>query len=303
MRLSAHEQDVNRYYDLYTESTYLQGWDPEHLHLGLFDAARDREYEQRPELALADRKAAVRRMTAQVVESAMIRDADVVLDAGCGVGGTVMFAAGAYDCKVIGLNLNKMQLGIAMQRAAERGLGRRVRFQVCDCSEALPVADESVDVILTIESACHYSNRRRFIAECARVLRPGGRLAATDLMAADGLSPEDRQRYIRPFEAAWFLSDIESPVSYRRLLNQAGLRVTHMDLFGNAIRPNGYIMRIGWRAISSLSAERTLNRHEIASAERFQTLFEALLGGKAQLGHFVAEKPQEGAPPPFPPNR
>ncbi len=296
MGLSAHEQDVNRYYDQYTESTYLRGWDPEHLHLGLFDAAGDREYDQKPELALAHRKAAVSRMTAHVVESAMVRDADVVVDAGCGVGGTVMFVAGEYDCKVIGLNLNEMQLGMATRRAEERGLGRRVTFQVCDCSEALPIADESVDVILTIESACHYSNRKRFIAECARVLRPGGRLAATDLVAADGLSPADRQRYVQPFEAAWFLSDIESPASYRRLLNQAGLRVTHMELFGNAIRPNGYIMRIGWRALSSLSAQRELNRHEIASAERFQTLCEAMLTGKAQLGHFVAEKPQNGSP-------
>jgi len=41
MGLSPHERDVNRYYDHYTQSTYLQGWDPEHLHLGLFDPARE----------------------------------------------------------------------------------------------------------------------------------------------------------------------------------------------------------------------------------------------------------------------
>jgi tocopherol O-methyltransferase len=300
MGLSAHERDVNRYYDLYTESTYLQGWDPEHLHLGIFDPARDSEYDRSPELALSHRQAAVRLMTAHVVGSARIRSADVVLDAGCGVGGTALFVAGAYDCQVIGLNLNEMQLRIAAQRAVERGLGRRATFQVCDCSEALPITDESVDVILNIESACHYSNRKRFLAECGRVLRPGGRLAATDPMAADGLSPADRKRYIQPFEAAWFLHDIESLASYRRLLNQAGLRVTHAELFGKAIRPNGYIMRIGGQAISSLSARRALNRHEIASAERFRTLGEALLTGKAMLGHYVAEKPLDRFPTPSP---
>jgi len=291
MGLSDHEQDVNRYYDQYTESTYLQGWDPEHLHLGLFDPAREAEYAGRQELALADRAAAVRRMTAQVVESAGIRKGDVVLDAGCGVGGTVLFAASAHDCKVVGLNLNRMQLGIAAQRAAERGLGHKLAFPVGDCSMALPLADESVDVILTIESACHYSNRKRFYAECVRVLRPGGRLAATDLMAADGLSPAHRKRFVRSIEAAWFLFDIENPASYRSLLGQAGLRLTRMDLFGTNLRPNGYIMQLGWQAISSLRAVRPLTPREIASAQRFQTMGQGLLDGTVQLGHFVAEKP------------
>jgi len=295
MELSAHEQDVNRYYDLYTESTYLEGWDPEHLHLGIFDAATDREYDQNPGLALAHRKAAVRRMSMHVIESALIDGADVVLDAGSGVGGTAMLVAATYGCTVIGLNLNRKQIDLASRRTQERGLERQVTYQFCDCSQALPIPDESVNVILNIESACHYSNRRRFIAECARVLRPGGRLAATDLMAADDLSPEERVRYIQPVEAAWFLSDIESMVSYRRLLEEAGLDVIHAEHFEDVIRPNAYIMRAGHRAIAAYRAQRALSQHEIASEERFRTMSEALLNSKAKLGHYVAEKPQHGS--------
>jgi cyclopropane fatty-acyl-phospholipid synthase-like methyltransferase len=298
MPSSAHEQDVNRYYDRTTETTYLGGWDPEHLHLGLFESARDPEYARRPQLALAERRAAVLRMTAHVVESAGIRETDVVLDAGCGVGGTTLFAAQVCGCRLVGLNLNRMQLGIARQRAAEHGLQPRALFAGGDCSLALPLADESVDAILTIESACHYSDRARFYAECRRILRPGGRLAATDLMAADGLSPAERQRSVRPFEAAWVLYDIESPLSFRRMLEQAGLHLTRMELFGTTIRPNGYIMRLGWEVLSSLRAERPLDPDETASAERFRTLSEVLLEGIVGLGHFVAEKPRLGDPRP-----
>ncbi len=294
MELSSHEQDVNRYYDEATVSTYLEGWDPEHLHLGLFDAATDREYDQDPGLALTHRKSAVRRMTMHVIESAGIDGADVVLDAGCGVGGTVILVAATYGCTVIGLNLNRMQIDIASRRTEERGLEGQVTYQVCDCSQALPVPDGSIDVILNLESACHYSNRSRFIAECARVLRPGGRLAATDLMAADGLSPAERVQYVHPVEAAWFLSEIETMVSYHRLLQQAGLDVIHAEHFEVAIRPNAYIMRTGHRAIAAQRALRTLSQHEISSEERFRTMSEALLNGKARLGHYVAEKPQQG---------
>lgn len=299
MDLSAHEQDVDRYYDEYTESTYLEGWDPEHLHLGIFDAATDREYDQDPGLALAHRKSAVRRMTMHVIESARIDGADVVLDAGCGVGGTALLVAATFGCTVIGLNLNRKQIDIASRRTEDQGLAGQVTYQICDCSQALPLPDGSVDVILNIESACHYSNRSRFLVECARVLRPGGRLAATDLMAADGLSPADRVQHIRPVEAAWFLSDIESPTSYQRLLHQAGLAVIHSELFEDAIRPNAYIMLAGHRAIAAQRARRALSRHEIASEERFRTMSEALLTGKAMLGHYVAEKPQRGLRQPF----
>jgi SAM-dependent methyltransferase len=45
---------------------------------------------------------------------------------------------------------------------------------------ALPLADRSVDVVLSVEAISHYFDVERFIAECARVLRSGGKLVVSD---------------------------------------------------------------------------------------------------------------------------
>lgn len=191
-----------------------------------------------------------------------------------------------------GLNINEKQIGIARQRAQERGLDRLTAFQFCDCSQHLPFPDASVDVIINIESACHYADRPRFIAECARVLRSGGRLVAQDWMAADGLSEADRKRYIAPLEAARFLHRLDNLSSYRGLLQGAGLRVTKAELIKDGIRPNGYIMRMGYRTVTECGQRQTLTDYEIANRERFRTFSESLLGGSLKVGYYVAEKPR-----------
>ncbi|HET7009580.1 MAG TPA: methyltransferase domain-containing protein [Anaerolineales bacterium] len=289
LQLSPHEQAVDRYYDLSTEGFFLRGWDPEHLHWGVFEQAPLQAYEADPSLAFSHRHTAVRRMTEIVVGSARIRSNDLVVDAGCGVGGTAMFAASEFGCSVIGLNLNRKQLDIARTRAEAHGLAEKVSFQRWDCSQGLPFDDESVDVILNIESACHYSDRRGFIADCARVLRPEGRLAATDLMRVDNLSATDMERHIRPLEAAWFLFDIESLSSYRRLLAGAGLQVIEAEPIDRLL-PNAYILRALYQEMQRPEVQSTLAPFQRANQERLWTCSEAVIQGKATVGRYLASK-------------
>ena len=66
------------------------------------------------------------------------------------------------------------------RRADEAGLAHQVSFRPGNCALSLPLDDGAADVVVDIESARHYSDRRRFLHEAARVLRAGGRLVATD---------------------------------------------------------------------------------------------------------------------------
>jgi cyclopropane fatty-acyl-phospholipid synthase-like methyltransferase len=292
MALSAQARRVNEFYDATTEGFYLAGWDPEHIHLGIFDQGRDELLEHDPKQVILDRPAAVMRMTTLIVDGAGIAATDLVVDAGCGVGGTSLYAAERYGCTVVGLNINRRQIAIARRRARERGLTRQVSFKFCDCSVRLPFADGSVDAIVTIESACHYADRPRFLAECARVLRPGGRLVGQDWMGADTLSDADQRRYLAPLEAAWYLSDIDSLASYRAMLKSAGLKVRHAAHIEDGIRPNGYLMRLVYHWLLLNSTRRPLTDDERVIKERFRTFFEALLGGYLKVGEYVAQKPR-----------
>lgn len=290
-RLGAHARRVRDYYDVTTAGFYLEGWDPEHIHLGLFDGRRTSSYRRQPTRVLRDRPAAIRRMTSLIVEPARISRTDLVVDAGCGVGGTSFYVAERYGCSVVGLNIDRPQLSIARQRAVERRLGDRVTFRVCDCARELPFPDDSVDVIVNIESACHYRDRARFIAECARVLRPGGRLVAQDWMASEALGPRERRRYITPLEAAWFLWKLDSLSGYRVMLEAAGLRVRTAEAIGARVLANGYLMRLCYEVLRPMSTWRPPTAVAHDDLERFRTFSEALLGGSLTIGRYVALKP------------
>src|SRR5260221_943147 len=278
-RLSAHAQRVSDYYDASTAGFYLEGWDPEHIHLGLFDGRRTSRYRRHPWQTIAHRAAAVQRMTKLIVDEARISNADLVVDAGCGVGGTTLYLAERYGCRVVGLNINRLQLAIARRHASARGLTKQVTFRLCDCARELPFPDDSVDAIVNIESGCHYRDRAKFISECARVLRPGGRLVAQDWMASENLRPADRQRYIAPLEAAWLLWELDPLSGYRTMLEAAGLRVNVAEPIGGGILANGYFMRLGYGWLLFTQIERPLTLGEQANMERVRSFSQALLGG------------------------
>jgi SAM-dependent methyltransferase len=124
------------------------------------------------------------------VRHARLRRGDVVLDLGCGGGVDTLLAAQAVTPTgtAIGLDMTPEMVERARTHAAECGLAN---VQILEgLIEAIPLPDDSVDVVIS-NGVLNLSNRKsRVIAEIARVLRPGGRLAIADLVLTDRL-PED----------------------------------------------------------------------------------------------------------------
>ena len=224
MSASDRSNAAERYYDDNTPGIYLRGWNRDHIHFGLFEPGEC----PGPGEILADSEGlarAVTRMVEVIVEPAAIANDHHVLDAGCGVGGTAVHLARAIGCKVIGVNINRMQLEIARQKATDAGLEDRVDFLYADCSRNLPFADASIDVVVNIESACHYDDRSNFLREASRVLKPSGKIVAMDWMARDGLTAEEYDEYIVPLCRPFAVSGLESQSTYSEKLRGAGLEV------------------------------------------------------------------------------
>jgi ubiquinone/menaquinone biosynthesis C-methylase UbiE len=95
-----------------------------------------------------------------------------LLEVSCGRGGGlnafISAAPGVFNATGLDVAAN----AIASCRAAY-GEGDRLRFVEGSALE-LPFADESFDVVLNVEASNDYADRRRFLSEVARVLRPGG---------------------------------------------------------------------------------------------------------------------------------
>jgi SAM-dependent methyltransferase len=110
------------------------------------------------------------------------RSKPAVLDVGCG-GGHVTAAVAPLSESVIACDLTPAMLAQVEQLCAERGL-TNVQTQQADV-EALPFADQSFDVVVTRYSAHHWPNPQRGIAQCLRVLRPGGIFLLSDIVAPE----------------------------------------------------------------------------------------------------------------------
>jgi len=123
---------------------------------------------------------------------AELREGETVLDLGSGGGIDVILSARRVGPagRAYGLDMTDEMLQLARRNAAEAGIAN-VEF-VKGYIEDVPLSDGSVDVIISNCVINLSADKPRVFAEMARVLRPGGRIGVSDVVASDELTPVDR---------------------------------------------------------------------------------------------------------------
>ena len=234
------------------------------------------------------------RMIEAIVAPAAIGESCHVVDAGCGIGGTAIYLARTRGCTVTGVNLHRGQLEIARGKARDASLAHRIGFEYGNCSHHLPFAGDSIDVVVNIESACHYSDRGQFLREVCRILKPGGRIVAMDWLMRDGTSAEQYDRYIRPVCEHWALSGLESLSTYAGRLRGAGLTVLECAGFEGKDIGNLRLVENYSRVLKGLGFCGLLPARFLPVMHRFAALEKAWQSGCFELGRYCAAKPGGG---------
>jgi SAM-dependent methyltransferase len=118
---------------------------------------------------------AVRRLVRTLAED--LPTGGDILDVGNGLGAQdPLIAEVARPGSLTAVNITLTQLVAGRARLAEAGA-----LPVNADATRLPIREASIDGVISVEAAFHFSSRARFFAEVARVLRPGGVLAMSDV--------------------------------------------------------------------------------------------------------------------------
>lgn len=247
------------------------------------------------EIGVKSLSQALQRENQVLAKLAKIKKEDRVLDAGCGVGGSAIFLAKTFGCQIIGVTLSSHQVEMARKNAKKHGVEDLAAFKVMDFSKT-NFKNDYFDVVWAIESVCHSPDKKKFVKEACRILKPGGRLAV-----ADGFLTREPSRYslkekrlIDQWLRGWGVDFLESPGNFQGYLQSAGFKKISCSDKTKLVMPSAqrlyqyFFPAYLVTKVGELIGLR--NKIQTANVMSAYYQYQVLIQGLCQYGIFLAQK-------------
>ena len=286
-------QDIQQFYDA-SSGLWEQIWG-EHMHHGYYGRSGNNKVNRRQaQIDLIEELLA----WAGYTDKNSLTNPQNIIDVGCGIGGSSLYLAQKFDANVTGITLSPVQANRGTDRAKNAGLQEQVQFQVANALE-MPFPDNQFDLVWSLESGEHMPDKTQFLAECYRVLRPGGKLIlatwchrSTDSVA--GALTKDEKRHLAEIYRVYCLPHVISLPDYEAIAVKCGFKDLRADDWSNsvapfwdvvidsAIKPEAIIglFQSGWRTIEAALSLSLMSR----GYSRGLVKFGLLTATKSHLG-------------------
>lgn len=223
-------QRIQQFYDA-SSKLWEETWG-EHMHHGYY--GKGGTYRLNRRQAQID-------LIEELLYWAKVSSARNILDVGCGIGGSTLYLARKFDATACGISLSPVQVSRAKERAKVFGLEDKVRFELADALN-MPFADNSFDLVWSLESGEHMPDKTLFLQECYRVLQPGGTLILatwchrpTNSFA--GELTEDEKKHLREIYRVYCLPYVISLPEYEEIARNCGFKNIRADDWSMAVAP------------------------------------------------------------------
>jgi tocopherol O-methyltransferase len=211
---SALKDRIKHHYEV-SSDYYYSLWG-EHIHHGYFIDPSD------------TKEVAQTRLISLLLEKSALPAGSMVLDVGCGIGGTSRYLAREKGCKVTGVTISPRQVEIATKLSAEEAsswrqeaetlingsdeassdgsiklgnLGGNVKFIELDAEKMGEYFhNEKFDCVWISEAMSHLPNKALFFQNAANLLNLGGKLVVADWFKSEECSETEMEADIRPIE-------------------------------------------------------------------------------------------------------
>ncbi|BAY61043.1 type 11 methyltransferase [Calothrix brevissima NIES-22] len=221
-------QQIQQFYDS-SSGLWEDIWG-EHMHHGYYGPNGTHK---------KDRRQAQIDLIEELLNWAEVETAANILDVGCGIGGSSLYLAEKFQARATGITLSPVQAARATERAQELNLSDRSQFLVANALE-MPFADNSFDLVWSLESGEHMPDKTKFLQECYRVLKPGGKLImVTWCHRPIDNSPltADEQKHLQEIYQVYCLPYVISLPEYKAIADQLPLQNIRTADWSMAVAP------------------------------------------------------------------